>query len=309
MSAGHLPAARRLGLDATTAQVVEALRERGVRALLFKGPVLERWLYPDGRVYGDIDLLVSPASFRRAEGALAELGFELRFVGARAGEQWHWPHERVWRRGSFDVDLHRSVWGVNASAETAWAVLSERTAWLDIAGARIDVAGEDVQAFLVALHAAHHGRRERKPLEDLRRALDIADESLWREAAGMAERLGSSAVFAVGLGLLPAGEELAGRLGLQRNASVEVHLLSEGAPPVSLGFLRFAAAPSLRARLAFLITELVPSPPFMRTTSELAGRGRIGLFAAYVLRPFTLCAQTPAAWRAVRDARRRARAA
>jgi hypothetical protein len=308
MSAGRLAVARRLGLDATTAQVVEALRERGVRALLFKGPVLERWLYPgDGRVYGDIDLLVSPASFRRAEGVLAELGFQMRFAGARASELL--PYERAWRRGSFEVDLHRSVWGVGAPDETAWAVLSERTASLDIAGARVDVAGEDVQAFLVALHAARHGRGERKPVEDLRRALDIADESLWREAAAVARSLGSSAVFAVGLGLLPAGEELAGRLGLQRNTSVEVLLFSEGAPPVSIGFLRLAAAPSLRARVALLITELVPSPPFMRNTSELARRGRIGLFAAYVLRPFSLCAQTPAAWRAVRDARQRARAA
>jgi hypothetical protein len=307
MSAGHLPAARRLGLDATTAQVVEALRERGVRALLFKGPVLEGWLYPDGRVYGDIDLLVSPANFRRAERVLAELGFQMRFAGARASELL--PHERAWRRGSFDVDLHGSVWGVGAPAERAWPVLSERTAWLEIGGARVDVPREHVQAFLVALHAAQHGRGERKPLEDLRRALDIADESLWREAAGVARRLGSSGVFAVGLGLLPAGKELAGRLGLQRHASVEVYLFSEGAPPVSKGLLSFAAAPSLRSRLALVITRLVPSPPFLRKTSELARRGRFGLFAAYVLRPFTLCAQTPAAWRAVRDARRRARAA
>ena len=211
---------------------------------------------------------------------------------ARAGELL--PHEHAWRRGSFDVDLHRSMWGVCAPAETAWAVLSERIAWLDIAGARVDVAGEDVQAFLVALHAAQHGRGERKPHEDLRRALEIADESLWREAAEVARRLGSSAVFAVGLGLLPAGEELAGRLGLRRNASVEVHLISEGAPPVSRGFLRLAAAPSLSARLAILITKLVPSPFFMRNTSELARRGRIGLFAAYALRPsLSACRRRP----------------
>lgn len=307
ISARHLAVARRLGLDATTVQVVGALREHGVRALLFKGPVLEHWLYPDGRRYGDIDLLVSPVSFRRAESVLAELGFQMRLSGARASELS--GDERTWRRASFDVDLHRSVWGVGAPADTAWAVLSERTAVLEIRGARVDVASEAVQAFLVALHAARHGRGERKPLEDLRRALDIADESLWREAAEVARRLGSSAVFAVGLGLLPKGQELAGRLGLQRNASTEVHLCSEGAPPVAMGLLHFATAPSLRARLALLIAELVPSPSWMRITSELARRGRIGLFAAYVVRPFSLCRQTPAAWRAVREARRRASAA
>jgi hypothetical protein len=282
-----------------------ALRGRGVPALLFKGPVVERWLYPDGRGYGDIDVLVSPASFGRAERTLAELGFQMRFPNARAGELS--PDARSWRRAWVDVDLHRSVWGVAAPAETAWAVLSERTASLDIRGVRVDVAGAAVQAFLVALHAARHGRNERKPLEDLRRALDIADDSLWWEAADVARRLGSSAVFALGLGLLPAGERLADRLGLRRNASVEAHLCSEGAPPVSIGLLRFGAAPSHGARLALLATELVPSPGWMRNTSGLARRGRIGLFAAYVVRPFLLCAQTPAAWVAVREARRRAR--
>ena len=113
MSREHLAVARRLGLDATTAEVVEALREGGVRALLLKGPALERWLYPDGRRrYGDIDLLVPPEGFRHAEGALAELGFQLQFAGARASEVP--SYERGWRRGSFDVDLHRSVWGVGA---------------------------------------------------------------------------------------------------------------------------------------------------------------------------------------------------
>ena len=110
----------------------------------------------------------------------------------------------------------------------------------------------------------------------------------------MAERLGSSAVFAVGLGLLPAGDELAGRFGLQRNASVEAHLYSEGAPPVSTGFLRLAAAPSLRARIALLGSELAPSPPWMRNTSELARRGRVGLVAAYGCVPsLSACRRRP----------------
>ncbi len=72
-------AAQRLAQDVVTGEVVEAMRRRGVRPLLIKGPVLERWLYQDGtkRRHGDIDLVVASDQFADAEAALAELGFAM----------------------------------------------------------------------------------------------------------------------------------------------------------------------------------------------------------------------------------------
>jgi hypothetical protein len=304
----HSGTAWRLGLDAVAAEVVEAFRARGVRVLLFKGPVLERWLYDDAgrRAYRDIDLLVAPDAFDVAERTLAELGFHMPLAGARPEER-SWLEDE-WRRGPFWVDLHRSLWGVGVDAETVWQTLSERTQPMEIGGARVEVPTEPVQALIAALHAAHHGRANPPPLEDLGRAIARGEPGLWRTAADIAQRLNALGAFTLGLGILPAGEELVGRLGLEMSASVQVHLKAQGASRLSLGVVRFGAAPNLGSRLALLASALVPSPPALRDLYPLARRGRLGLLAAYAWRPLSLCVHAPGALREIKSARRRARA-
>jgi Uncharacterised nucleotidyltransferase len=304
----HSGAAWRLGLDAVTAEVVEAFRAHGVRALLFKGPALERWLYGNGRerAYRDIDLLVAPDNFEVAERTLAELRFEMPLAGTRPEERS--PLEDEWARGPFWVDLHRSLWGVGVEAEILWQTLSERTRTIELAGVQVDAPTEPVQAVIVALHAAHHGRANIRPLDDLCRAVNRGELSLWRAAADIARRLDALGAFTVGLGLVAAGEELLGDLGLEPVASVEVHLKAQGGSRLSLGVLRLRDAPSLRARLALLASALVPTPPALRDLYPLARRGRLGLVAAYAWRPLSLCVHAPGALREVKSARRRARA-
>ena len=69
--------ARTLLLDGLAAECVSALRAKGIRALLLKGPVTGRWLYAGQRFrdYIDIDVLVAGAEFPRAAQTLTELGF------------------------------------------------------------------------------------------------------------------------------------------------------------------------------------------------------------------------------------------
>ena len=58
--------ARCLALDAVTSDLVDAFDAAGIDTVLLKGPATVRWLYADNpgrRLYSDIDLLVSPASF------------------------------------------------------------------------------------------------------------------------------------------------------------------------------------------------------------------------------------------------------
>lgn len=58
MNSEHLAlAARRLAQDAVTGEVVAAMRGRGVRPLLIKGPVLEQWLYGDWGLDGDPEVV------------------------------------------------------------------------------------------------------------------------------------------------------------------------------------------------------------------------------------------------------------
>jgi len=304
----HSGTAWRLGLDAVAAEVVEAFRARGVRTLLFKGPALERWLYGNARKrgYRDIDLLVAPDSFEVAERTLAELRFHMPLAGARPEER-SWLEDE-WRRGPFWIDLHRSLWGVGVGAETVWQTLSERTRPMEIGGARVEVPTDPVQALIAALHAAQHGRTNFRPLEDLGRAIARGDLSLWQTAADIAHRLEALGAFTVGLSLLPAGEELVGRLGLEVTASVEVHLKAQAGSRLSLGVVRLGAAPNLGSRLALIASALVPSPPALRDLYPLARRGRLGLLAAYAWRPLSLCVHAPGALREVKSARRRARA-
>jgi hypothetical protein len=70
--------------------------------------------------------------------------------------------------------------------------------------------------------------------------------------------------------------------------------------------VRIPPGPSQRAWKSGLLAK-ARAPE--RSEYELARRGPIGLLGACVLRPLALCVRTPTAWRAVRDARRRSRAA
>ena len=62
--------AHTLAVDVVTAEVVDAFRRAGVRAVVLKGPTLAGWLYGGEavRTYGDSDLLVSARRPRRGGG-------------------------------------------------------------------------------------------------------------------------------------------------------------------------------------------------------------------------------------------------
>ncbi len=300
MSASHLAsAARRLGQDAVTAEVVTAMRARGVRPLLIKGPVLERWLYPDAeRRYGDVDLVVCAEQFTDAEAALAGLGFVLALDPAT--HLGHADHEHVWVRGPDVIDLHRAIWGLDGEPQVVWRTLTEGSDRIEIAHAQVEVVRDAVSAVLVVLHAVQHGGAA-KPTEDLRRALAIADERLWRDAASVAGRLGAVGPFVLGLELLPAGRDLARRLQLPPSTSVEAHLFAAGETELASAFQRLAKIRTWRGRLAMLGDELWPSVHWMRSQGRFARRPR-GLLAARAWRIASLCARAPRAWLAWRRA-------
>lgn len=94
----HWAAARALLLDFRAAHACEFLQDRGIPALLLKGPTIAGWLYRDGtlRPYRDIDILVAPADWSRASIALAEIGFRRWLAGAHRSE--HIENEQEWSR-------------------------------------------------------------------------------------------------------------------------------------------------------------------------------------------------------------------
>jgi hypothetical protein len=285
----RLEAAARLAMvDSATEELVTALRSADVRCLLLKGPGFTSWLYGDAelRPYGDTDILVDPRERDRAERVLADLGYVRTLGDGDVPLPDREFHSDTWSRarGASSIDLHRTLGGARASAQRAWAALSRDTEILRVGSTDVEIPGAAGRALHVALHAAYHGARSGKPIEDLERALARTDDDLWREARSLALELDASDAFAAGLRLLPEGRAVAGRLGLMGPRSVEVALKADADPPLAASFEWLVAARGVRAKARLCRQLLLPSPAWIRQTYPFARRGRRALAAGYLWR-------------------------
>lgn len=292
-----------LHVDAVVGQVVLALREQGVRALLLKGASVVRWLHDDGgvRPYRDVDLLVAPTSLARAGDVLRRLGYAPRFSDDAPGVDSGHAHE--WDQAGWPtVDLHYTLEGVRVSPARCWAVLSARTRPLTVGGTEVEVLEIPALACNLALHAADSGgdggdgpagRKRQKALDDLSRAVDRLGSAGWTEALAIAEELEATAAFGVGMRLDQRGGELADELGIPTNLTVELVLRASSESVLALPFDRLAAAVGARAKGQIVIEELVPSGPFLRRWWPPAGRGRRWLVVGYLYRFVWVTAHAP----------------
>lgn len=297
-----------IAIDAVAAEVTSGFHRAGIRTLLLKGPPSVRWLYDSDseRFSTDVDLLVERASRPSAEAILGQLSF--RPLPQNIGPDDP-RHARAWERDDnpVQVDLHVSIAGALAPSDDVWRVLSRETEEVAVSGARVEIPAAPARALLVALHAAQHGTGWAQALRDLERAVERLPDEVWKAAALLARELEASAAFATGLGLAEGGNELAHRLDLPRERTVEATLRGWTAPDLTLGIHRLAATHGLRAKGAFVIRKLFPAPDWMRRWVPLAGRGRLGLPAAYAWRPIWLLLRMPRALAAWRRARRETR--
>lgn len=302
-----LTVARTLAIDRVAAEVVGALRAAGIQSILLKGASFV-WLYDDGppRAYGDCDLLVAPKDIERSERLLRALGFEHPPLDDL-------PHDKPWhahawnRPGDPSIDLHRTLIGVGVTPEELWNVLSARAERMTLAGTEVEILDGVARAMHIALHAAQDGQRLRRPLWDLERAVSKIPEAVWRDAARLASRLDATQAFAAGLRLHPAGSDIAARLGLAPDRSVEVILRSTGAPQVAVGIDWLMRTPGFGRKTQLVFRKLFPPRPFMRAWSPLARRGAAGLAMAYVWRPVWLLTRAGPGMKAWRRARKLAR--
>jgi hypothetical protein len=191
--------------------------------------------------------------------------------------------------------------------ELAWRVLTATTDTVAVAGYEAPTLGPAARAMNIALHAAHHGVVWGKVLADLELAIAQLDESLWREAAGLAARLGAIDAFSTALRLTSPGEALADRLQLPASRSVEARLRATTPPPVALGLEQLARAKGIRARARIVLHKAFPPAEFIRHWFPRARENRVQLGLAYLRRPFWILRNFPRALRAWRGARREAR--
>jgi hypothetical protein len=300
-------------VDALTAEVVSAFEAVGVQSRLLKGAAIAAWLYSpeDPRSYIDSDLLVRPTDLDAAQVTLERLGFAPDFEESRMPGWWR-EHAVGWLRpgDSAAIDLHRSLPGVEAGDDVLWEALVADTRRIVVGGAEVATLGPHAMALHVALHAAQHGRDWGGAVTtDLERALARADETTWREAAQLANRVGATAALATGLRLSACGTQLAERLGLPAPRSVAVAVCASAAPPVALGFEQIAMARGPIARAAIGLRKLFPPRAFLVHWDARAREGGLRLAWARIRRPFWVLRHTPEGFRAWRRTRRSVRRA
>ncbi len=292
----RLLAVRNLLIDRLTAEVARELAAQDIQTLVLKGPVLAAWLYPgELRPYGDSDLMVAPRNWERAVVVLRGLGFS-DHLGPLAHPRMESFASTAFLRerdgGEPDnVDLHCALHGCEGSLETIWASLLAGSQQQVIGGAELRVPGRAALLLHIGLHAAHHV--EGKPIEDLRRALALADEPAWREALALAHEYEGAPAFVSGLRLLPAGVDLAQRLGAEDVRSRRHELRQEGTPTAEAIDALLSPELSGRQRVATVLRELFPKPEFMRWWTPLARRGSLGLAASYPWRWIWLFSHAP----------------
>ncbi|MBD0329391.1 MAG: nucleotidyltransferase family protein [Thermoleophilia bacterium] len=297
----RLVAARTLRIDASSAKVVSALTAAGVETILLKGPGIVRWFYGDAaRSYVDCDLLVDPGDRSRAVDVLSAAGYREITPPDRS-----LVHATAWIHADepAEIDLHTSMQGAGVSPVDAWGVLRAHAVTVDLVGTPVRILDRVATTVNIALHAAHHGVANQKPLEDLRRVVDQLSDQEWRAAAALAARLRASPAFAAGLRLLPEGKRIAEELRLPAETPVAVALALAAAPPGAFAMAQLVGVRGLRAKAALAARRLVPPAIWMRAFHPLARRGRLGLAAAYALRPLLLLLRAGpelAAWVRVR---------
>lgn len=280
-------AAWALSCDRVTAEVMCALRDAAVRAILLKGPSIAQWLYPaGGRSYADTDILVPGHDFDRATAALRSLGFADLLAEFHPFERGAEPVSTTFSRPGPGagpaglVDLHRSLPLLTVPEDIAWHALSAGSGTTRIAGAEVRVLGRTALALHVVLHAVQH-RFDGHSREDLRRAIAAMPRHDWRPVADLAARLGVTAALGFGLRQEAAGIMVADGLGLPVRAPAESHYWLQYAPRGAQSLAEFWSAPTWWARVRQVRWILLPSPAKVRYTSGRPDARRRSLASAY----------------------------
>jgi hypothetical protein len=296
--------ARNILIDRLTVEAARALAGDGIDMLVLKGPVLAAWLYPgEVRVYCDSDLMVRPGDRARAITVLEDMGF-------REYCPWRPPFQSLdlggtaFCRGDEMVDLHCCLPGLGQDPELIWASLLTNCELQVIAGAELRVPDRHSLLLHLALHAAHHANLDDgKPFEDLQRAIDRTDDFQWRQALELAQAFDGVPGFTAGLRLVPEGEGLVRRLGLEEVRSLHFGLRREDDVIAEEINALLASDVGFGEKLVIAARELFPTNEYMRRWSPLARHGWLGLMVAYAWRVLWAMGRTPRALSTVRRVR------
>jgi len=289
-------------VEVASAEVVTEFRRAGIRPILIKGPLQQRWLAEAGaaRPSVDVDVLVDPADLPTTRRTLTNLGYVIE-PEVTPGVEHH--AERWASSGHLPVEVHWTLWGTDPAR--TWPVLARETETSLIADDEVEIPNEAARCLLVSLHAAHHGAAETAPIYDLQRAVAVAPRGAWTRAVALARELGAERAFATGLGLTADAEALRNELGLTEHGLTE-RLAVNVAPstPGLPGFYWLSRQQGPRATATYVVRKVFPPSDFMRFKHPWARKGPGHLAVAYLYRFLWLirwCGPAFVAWRRARN--------
>jgi hypothetical protein len=153
---------------AALAEILAAFQAAGIEALVLKGAALAHLVYPQPglRPMRDVDVLVSRAQVRQAQGLLAELGFAAPLPGQTLPAK-HLLTAQRWVEGlQISVELHHNLY-TEGTAATTLEALRPRAVPVSLGGVTASTLGyEDMLD-----HVYQHSRIIFDPL----RLISIAD--------------------------------------------------------------------------------------------------------------------------------------
>lgn len=273
-TAGH-EAMLTLALDRVTVNIVRQLDLARVPCIILKGPATASWLYRgEHRAYGDIDLLVPSEDMQVAAAVLQKNGFFDPSPNAAPTEVS--AHARPYRNSrGIEIDLHHRLNGTTVPPALVWQELTADSILIPVAGTKLPVGSLKVQLLIVVLHAAQHGKQEKKPLRDLARAATKVTESEIREAAALAARLGASESFAAGLSLSLVLKGLVPDLATLPSQLTVVARLNSLYYARGVSTLLGLASGSVRSRFGVAYRAVFPTTDLLKVRSVGFSPGRI----------------------------------
>ena len=202
-------------IDAAAVEVMDALREAQVGALLLKGPVTASWLYARGEVrgYTDCDVLADPYRFASASRVLRAAGFHLHGDEATHPEVRDEGRSQIWHRvpGDVWIDLQWRLPGFERPPGEVWALLWASRVTMTLGSGSVAVADEPARALHLA--TALDAGSVKAP-SDLARAIERLDPGVWDRVTQLADDVGARQALISGLSNVAGGPSLLARLQL-----------------------------------------------------------------------------------------------
>lgn len=153
---------RNLHMAGVLCDVVSVMRDNGIEALPFKGPVLSKRVYSEinCRFFNDLDILVSVEDALKARDILVENGFEVTPSISKDCEQAYMADENFFvlthTEKKVDIDLHWELTGRYSLIPLEFEDLRDSFLNEDFAGVPMHSLSDEDSLVQICVHATSH---------------------------------------------------------------------------------------------------------------------------------------------------------